>query len=420
MEEKNCRIAVIGGGLSGLVIAEGLQRAGYTEVTLFEKSTRLGGKLYSIWYEGRSYELGAIFGLPSYKNLRSLMDRLDIKVDGPKLTRTNYNIKGEKIMPLPREDLPDFIKELERLPEVINTYKTLKTPNIKNIEPLLMEPFSKWCDYHDFEILKTIYTHYFTIFGLGNIEEVPALYVLRIMSYEHLMCFMDIPQFYTWNRGVSVLAEKLSSRIKNIRLGQEVTNISLGTDNNLWVETPFEKTEFNKVIITAPLDQFSHLDIWDEEMKYFLSNIKYQDFNVYAFIVDNVPKGCGCILENLSPSRNGHITIWDSRWGNVKGEGMVILYAYNPPASSKSALLDYIKEDLSQLGVKNPRLYQAKRWRHCPYVDTEILKQGFYNKVNSVQGKNNIYLSGEVVSGLSIENSIWYSNYLLRKFFNVK
>src|SRR5699024_4352689 len=147
-------------------IAEGLQRKGYNNVTLFEKNVRLGGKLHTIWYKGKSYELGAIFGLPSYLNLRALMTRLNIKADSPKLSRTNYNAEGEKIMPIPKNDLQGFIEELQRLPQVLDMYKSLKNANIKNIEPALMQPFSKWCDIHNFKVLKTVYVHYFTIFGL--------------------------------------------------------------------------------------------------------------------------------------------------------------------------------------------------------------------------------------------------------------
>ena len=55
------KVAIIGGGLSGLVIAEGLQRKGYKNVTVFERDNRVGGKLYTIWYKGKSYEFGALF-----------------------------------------------------------------------------------------------------------------------------------------------------------------------------------------------------------------------------------------------------------------------------------------------------------------------------------------------------------------------
>ena len=417
MNKADCRIGVIGGGLSGLVMAEGLQRKGYHDVTLLEKDVRLGGKLHTITYKGKSYELGAIFGLPSYSRLTALMNRLNIKADGPQLSRTNYNAEGKKIMPIPRKDLHGFVEELQRLPQVLDGYESLKSPKVKDIEPALMLPFSKWCDMHCFNVLKTVYLHYFTIFGLGDIEEVPALYVLRILNDEHLMSFMEIPQFYTWKRGVSILAESLGSRIKDIRFGQKVTDIILSDDDTLWVRTPFEKIQFDQVIITAPLDNFSQLDLWDEEMKSYLQSIKYQNFNVYSFIVENVPKGCGCILENLSLSRRGHITIWVSRWNTSHQEGMVILYAYSPLHSYKSSPLDKIKDDLARLKIKKPRLYQVKQWKHCPYLDTHVLQQGFYEKMDAMQGKNNIFLAGEIMSMLSIENCIKYSEYLLEEFF---
>lgn len=417
MANKDERIAVIGGGLSGLVMADGLQRRGYKNVSLFEKEDRLGGKLNTIFYRGKSYELGAIFGLPSYTNLENLMKSLGIKADGPKLSRTNYNSDGRKVMPIAKEELAGFVEEMDRLPQVLSKYKSLESPSIKDLETPLMVPFSKWCDFHDFKVLKTIYLHYFTIFGLGDIDEVPALYVLRTMSYKHLMSFMKIPQFYTWKNGTSTLAFHLGQRIKDIRLGQAVKDISILSSGALQLETQYEKLEFDKVVITAPLDQFTHLRIWNEDIRECIKSIKYQDFNVYAFIVDKVPKGCGCILDNLASTRKGHIIIWDSRWHPSGGEGMVTLYAYNPPKNSKKSALEYLKEDLARLGIKKARLYQAKAWKHCPYVDTDTLQKGFYDKMEASQGRNNIFLAGEIMSMLSIENSIGYSNDLLDRFF---
>jgi protoporphyrinogen oxidase len=410
-------VAVIGGGLSGLVIAHGLRKKGYKNVTVFEKEERIGGKLYTIWHKGKSHELGAIFGLPSQPYLKDLMKRLNIKADGPKLSRINYNTKGQRIMPIPKEELADFVEEMDRLPDVLELYSSLRKPNIEYIEPALILPFSKWCDIHEFRVLKTIYTQYFTIFGLGNIEEIPALYVLRILNYNHLMSFMELPEFSTWRNGVSSLVEALSKEIKDIRLGQRVIDVSPSHQETILVQTQFELLEFNKAIIAAPLDQFSNLQFWDQDMKGYLNSIKYQSFNVYAFIADKIPKGCGCILENLLPSRQGHITIWNSRW-DEDGDGMVMLYAYNHPNNSKISSLDTIKDDLLKLGVQNPRLYQTKNWQHCPYVDTITLENGFYNKMEEMQGKNHVFLAGEIMSTLSLENCIKYSIDLLNRFFN--
>ncbi|MDR7857461.1 FAD-dependent oxidoreductase [Tissierella sp.] len=416
MNKEDCKVAVIGGGLSGLVIAEGLQKRGYKNVTVFEKEERLGGKLYTIWHNGKSHELGAIFGLPSQPYLKELMKRLNIKADGPKLSRINYNNKGQRIMPIAKEQLAEFVDEMDRFPDILEMYKSLRKSNIENIEPALMLSFSKWCDIHEFRILKTIYTQYFTIFGLGNIDEVPALYVLRILNYNRLMSFMELPEFVTWKKGVSSLAEALRQEIKDIRLGQRVMDISISQSQSLLVKTQYEVLEYNKVIITAPLDQFSNLNFWDENIKEHLSSIKYQSFNVYAFIADKIPKGCGCLLENLV-SNQGHIIIWNSRWDEDKCKGMVMLYSYDNPDNLGVSSLDIIKDDLLKLGVKDPILYQAKNWQHSPYVDTISLENGFYNKMEEIQGKDNVFLAGEIMSTLSLENCIRYSTDLLNRFF---
>lgn len=417
MKGNSCRVGIIGGGISGLIAAEMLEKNGYKNVAIFEKEERLGGKLHTIWYKGKSYELGSIFGLPSQFNLKKLIKRLEIKTEGPKLSRVNYNANGEKTMPIPKELLKDFIIEIERLPEVLNTYESLKLSYIKYVEDELMISFSSWCKLYDFKVLKIVYTHYFTMFGLGDINEVPALYVFKIVNYEHLMSFMKIPEFTTWKDGVSSIVRSLEEEISDIRLGQEVKDIRVLDNNKILIKTKFEYIEFDRIIITAPLEVFINSTIWDSQIVECLENIKYQTFNAYAFVAENIPKGCGCVLENLSENRRGHVIMWDSRWDNLKRDGMIIIYSYGFKDIRNNYSLDIIKSDLDKLGIKNPTLYQAKSWKHCPYVDTNSLKNGFYEKLHGVQGKNNIYLAGEIMSTLSMENCITYSMDLIERYF---
>lgn len=417
MNMKSDRIAIIGGGLSGLILADELRVKGYRNITVFEKENRIGGKLQTLWYKEKSHEMGAIFGLPSHRYLKALMKRCQIKSDGPKLSRTNYDEYGQKIMPLPKEVLGDYLLELDRLPEVLKSYPSLKRATMDQAEASLMLPFSKWCDENKFVVLKMIYVQYFTIFGLGGIDDVPALYALRILNDENLMSFIGLPQFLTWKDGTSTLIETLMKNIKDVRIGQQVKDIKISKDETLAVHTAYEVQEFDRVIITAPLEEFSHCEAMNEKLKRNLKNIRYQEFNVYAIVSENLPKGCGCILGNITPARNGHMIMWNSRWEEKEGDGMMMVYAYNPLDSSLLSSFELIKEDLLKLGIKNPKLYQAKRWKHSPYVGQEALENGFYDVLESMQGNNHLYFAGEILSTLSMDNCIRYAEDLVHRFF---
>lgn len=417
MKKADCRVAVIGGGLSGLVIAVGLGKKGYRNVTVLEKDNRLGGKLFTIWYRGKSYELGAIFGLPVQQHLQALLKEFNIKSYGPNLTRVYYDRSGNKIMQIPKKVLSALLEEVERFPVILAQYSSLEKAKIEDLEQPLMMPFSQWCDYHRFRVLKKIYQHHFTSYGLGDIEQVPALYVLRILNYDTIMSLLDLPELFTWKAGVSTLIDALSQKIKNIRLGQKVTKIAGSNRQSLTVQTEFEQLEFERVVITAPLEQFSDLYEQDEEMINFLAGIKYQDYYVYAFIVDKLPKGCGVILEHLSNQNKGHIMIWNSRWESGHQDHLLTVYAYRHPDYSRFASLKVIENDLLRLGIANPRLYQLKCWKQSPYVDSAALQRGFYQKMEAMQGKHNVFLAGEIMSTVSMENCLRYANYLLNQFF---
>lgn len=416
MLNKDSRLAVIGGGLSGVVIASGLEKKGYKNVTLLERENRLGGKLHTIWYKGNSYELGGIFGLPVQKHLKKLMKEFNIKIDGPNLSRVNYDSNGNKIMQIPKEELGKFVQEVDRLPEILEEYKSLRDIDIHHIEEDLMLPFSQWCHLHNLGVIKKIYTHHYTSYGLGHIDSVPTLYVLRILNFEAAMAFLEFPEYLTWKSGVSSFIDTIGQSLKDIRLGHHAMKITLDSGNKVFVHTQFGVHEFDGIIITAPVEQFPDVFDRDNELKSLLKYIKYQDYNVYAFAVDKPLKGSGCILENLAVQNKGHIVIWNSRW-DTDDENLLTVYAYNHPGSSQAESLKVIEGDLLRLGIENPRLYQFKSWKQCPYVESEGLRRGFYDKMHSIQGRDNIFIAGEIMSTATMEKCVRYSKHLLSKHF---
>jgi flavin-dependent dehydrogenase len=106
---KDARICIIGGGPAGLSAAMYLEKKGYTNYVIYEKSDHVGGKCHSPVYEGKRFEEGAIMGVPSYYAVHDI--ELSLRRhhdDGPKLNRDFKNLKGEVIHPSARRSSGDF------------------------------------------------------------------------------------------------------------------------------------------------------------------------------------------------------------------------------------------------------------------------------------------------------------------------
>ena len=71
------RVVVIGAGYAGLAAADAL-RAGGAEVTVLEARDRVGGRVWSVPFEGATIERGAEFILPGYEVMEELAARFGI------------------------------------------------------------------------------------------------------------------------------------------------------------------------------------------------------------------------------------------------------------------------------------------------------------------------------------------------------
>jgi hypothetical protein len=61
--------------------------------------------------------------------------------------------------------------------------------------------------------------------------------------------------------------------------------------------------------------------------------------------------------------------------------------------------------------------YVSIQWKYFPHVSSEDMKDGFYDKLERIQGQNNMYLAGEIMNFPSLRGVTEYSNYLINKYF---
>lgn len=413
-EEK---IGIIGAGISGVTTAYQLAKKGYTNITILEKDDRVGGKCHSIEYKGKTYEMGTLIGLPSYKNTMELMAEFDLTDKGPLLERGFFDIQGRKTSQIPMDQMHVFIEEFKRLPDILGRYETLKEPGFLHLPKELCQPFSSWCEENELSVINQVYMHYFSTFGFGSIHDVPAAYVLKFLSYDNLMSFIEITHMITWPKGVSELIKRMANQVEDLRLTCEVIHMAQDENGKVRVETSQDILYFDKVIYTASLEHISHMVHLSPADKTLFESIIYERFRVYAYRVEGIPELSGYIPSNMYADRKGHMMAWYYRWADLGATDLVTIYVAENEAMTDQQMRETVEEKLRELGGENIRLYMMKSWKQFPHVDSAALREGFYEQLDQMQGRNNIYYAGEIMNFPTLENCIVYAKHLVERFF---
>lgn len=411
------KIGIIGAGISGISAAYYLTQKRYTNITILEQSDRVGGKCYSIAYKGKTYEMGTLLGLPSYRNTRELMAEFDLLDEGPLLERGFFDMNGKRTSQIPLDQIQDFIDEFKRLPDIMSGYERLQEPGFLHLPEELCQPFSTWCEENELNAIKQVYMHCFSAFGFGSIHDVPAAYVLKFLNFDNLLSFIEITHMITWPKGVHELVKRMADRMDDLRLTCAVLQMEQEASGMVRVETNQGILHFDKVIYTAPLHNYSQLVHLSPEEANLFDQIVYERFRVYAYRVEGIPEISGYIPDNMHPHRKGHMMAWYYRWADMGATDLITIYVAENEAMTDQEMREMVENTLHKLGGKNIRLYMMKQWKHFPHVDSTSLREGFYERLEGMQGNRNIYFAGEIMNFSILENCIAYSKHLVERYF---
>lgn len=78
--QRDSAIAVIGAGPAGVHMIHELSKRGFENLTLFERTNRIGGQSHTIEVEGTAFDLGTLNYLNRYPVLEQLQRELDLKL----------------------------------------------------------------------------------------------------------------------------------------------------------------------------------------------------------------------------------------------------------------------------------------------------------------------------------------------------
>lgn len=411
----DARIVIIGSGPAGLSAAETLKDKGYTNVTILEKASRAGGKCRSINYKGRTYELGAAIFTKDNKTILNLAKKYGAEYVQIDFSR-EITFIDEKTGKTLSEKNP-FAQKLSLIRQLFLRYKNLSKkyqkinePGLSNVNIDLCMPFSEWAAHHKIPLVAKEFAPFFTGFGYGYFEEIPAAYVLKYYSWKGLMSVIK-KSTYRFPDGFQKLCEKIATN-HNVLYGITIKNIQ--RKQSIQIKTKTGNFEFDALIITSPLDEsLQYLDANEEEKKLF-SKIIYYDYRSYACLVKGFPRQDGYIPGNFNSSRAGHPTSW---YHLYKDSNLYIFYVLADWKITDKEVLKNIEAIIHQKGGTMERVHSKEHWKYFPRVTPEEIKNRYFDKLESLQGKNNTYYAGELLNFSTTELSAEYSRKLIEKHF---
>ena len=452
MSSINDRICIIGGGPAGVSAAMYLQIKGYQNYTIFEKNSRVGGKCYSptVRYSGyeRTYEMGAIMGAVTYHAVHEVEKFAGVgHSDGPNMRRMYRDSTGKEIFPFdPKKnfsikktaDLMRLKAQMKKLVAIMETkykgydcyghrgvasgrYSGLSKQlhnsleHIEGINPNLKDlalPFDEFCRLNGVEDVMKIWIGPFTSFGYGFFDEIPAAYVMKYLDTTTAIEFVNM-RLWTWKNGTQNIYEEANKKLVHPAvLNTEVVKIvrpEEGTEGKILVtvkDADGERTEeFDKLIVTTPLDHFAeYADARDEEKDLFSRIIheKYVDF-LATFERGQGPTISGYIFDNMVPERLGHAMVYYHRWEELGGNCPCTVYALRNHAGDKDADYDYtinaMQDDMRVCGFPVKDRHYEQEVYYCPHVSPEDYAAGWYDRLEEMQGRQNTYYAGEIPGG---------------------
>ncbi len=446
------RIAIIGAGPAGLSAAMNLEKAGYSNYTILEKSDHVGGKCHSPSYNGRRYEMGAIMGVPSYYAVHDAEIFGGTTHDGPALMRKYKNKEGKVIDPFnPKKNpllLPRLLKtrnQVKKLGELLETkYKGYDvnghrgvaqghydgfavTPGREKISGVnenlkdLTLPFSEFCKLNDIELTQDVWVGPYTSFGYGYFDEIPAAYVLKYLDFQTTMNFVNM-NLWTWKEGTQSIWEAVDRKLKNpSRLNSAISKIERH-DGKVYITVNGNVEEYDKMIVTSPLDSFGdYADIREDEKKHF-DRIDYERYDTMAVTIkpENYPEISYYIFENMTTDRIGHLMVYYRRWHDTEDAPITTYVLRNhkdkpliPYEAAKKTALN----DLTVMHNPAEKIINESAWYYFPHIFSEDYAAGWYDDVEAMQGKYDTYYAGEIMSFGDMDESAEYSYELIQRFF---
>lgn len=406
------RIAIIGAGAAGLSAAHALQKKGYTNITIFERSNRVGGKCCTVKIGEHNYELGAGILAEDNTVVLKLAEEFGVPLAQVKFQRS-VKVDGKTGKLIPKRNARQtalLMKEFLVYCALAQKYHSAGAPGLQNIDPALTVTFTQFAQKHHIENLAQEFALFFTGFGYDYFERVPAAYVLKYYRLPTLLAFMR-RKIFRLPGGIQHIWTAVATK-HDVRLNTVITNISRSETVQIATETGMN--EFDTLIIASPLDDaLSFINATADERSLF-SKIQNVDYCTIACSVTGIADCDGYMLNNFSPSRTGTPVFWHHRHPDAD---VYTFYAFANGKQTDKDLIRGVTDLIKKMDGNIKTMHSVTHWKYFPHVSPETMQSGYFDQLESLQGTNNTYYIGELLNFSTVGLTSEYANALVERFF---
>ncbi len=403
------RVCVLGAGAAGLAAAHHLRAAGYARVTVLERERRAGGKCRSVEHEGRTYELGAVFVAPGYRDVRAF-----VRASGATLMRC----PPLRFWDRERGFVDLFagsarwrgLLELSRYVALSVRHRAVHRPGFATAPAALAAPFAEVARDHGLGLLRRGFEGPFTSFGYGYFEEIPAAYLFKYMNAATLGCCLVRGSARTVAEGYQAVWERVAADL-DVRFGQEVRGIERGAV--VRVRTADATLECDRLVVASPLQDLPRILDADPEERDLFGRIRTYDYVVFLVEAPGLPPDSAYVPARFDRAHLGRVMAWCRRW-----DGSDVVQCYLLGDGLDDATLErHVHEDLAAAGGRVRRVLAMARWPYFPHVGPEDFAAGFHRRLEALQGHRNTWYAGEILNFATVDHVAAWSRHLVGRYF---
>ncbi|KAL0461006.1 UNVERIFIED_CONTAM: Long-chain-fatty-acid--AMP ligase FadD28 [Sesamum latifolium] len=430
------RIAVVGGGPSGLSAAYALCNLGYSNVTVLEKHHSPGGMCESVEIQGRIYDLGgqvlAANSAPSIFHLAGEVGVETEEMDTHKFALIDSSCGALKEMNLV-EDYVSVISLTLKLQDKAKASGRIGVHAVSEIAPELAPEYLK---NEGFPSVPKSVIYGYTASGYGYVQDMPYAY---IHEFTRTSMAGKIRRF---KGGYMSLWKKLSERLPiEVCCNTEVLSVrrdSSGIKVKLrTVNGEVKSRDFDKIIISGAFPFNSGktyrspsmnaegtlsdcIDTSELEKELFS---KVQTIDYYTTVLkikglEHIPKGFYYFDEFMDdPATIGNPVAMQRFYGDTN---IFLFWSYGNSADIQGTeVTELAMAAAKRMGGEMESVVLQRKFKYFPHVNSQDMKDRFYDKLEFLlQGQQNTFYAGGLMAFELTERNSSYALELVRKHFS--